>query len=210
MEKYHKIKTVHLRDEKTHKLTNVFRNETVEYLKDNEWVFTEKIDGMNIRVCWNGIDVSFFGRSDNAQIPKQLGIRLKELFLGEENEQMFEQKFGETSVILFGEGFGAKIQSGGAYSPTQEFILFDVKINDTYLDRESVNNIAMYFNVGTVPIIDECNTIESAVAYVKTNPQSYIGKKDMEGVVGVPKLRLIDFKGERVIVKIKYKDYREE
>ena len=27
-----------------------FRNPLVEYLKDNEWVFTEKVDGTNIRV----------------------------------------------------------------------------------------------------------------------------------------------------------------
>ena len=31
-----------------------FRNETVEYLKDNKWVFTHKIDGTNVRVFWDG------------------------------------------------------------------------------------------------------------------------------------------------------------
>ena len=208
MEKYHKIKTVHLRDEVTHKLTDRFRSETVEYLKDNEWVFTEKIDGTNIRIFWNGIDVSFAGRSDNAQIPKPLTKRLNEIFGGNENEQMFEQKFNETNVILFGEGYGAKIQSGGAYSPTQEFILFDVKINGVYLDRKSVDNIATYFGILSVPIIDEIKTIDEAVAYVKTNPQSYLGDKQMEGVVGTPKMRLLDLQGERVIVKIKCKDYK--
>jgi hypothetical protein len=208
MEKYHKIKTVHLRDDKTHKLTDKFRDETVEYLKDNEWVFTEKIDGTNIRVCWNGIDVSLFGRSDNAQIPKPLTAKLNELFMGNENEQMFEQKFNEQSVILFGEGYGDKIQSGRDYSPTQEFILFDVKINNIYLDRDSVDNIANYFGISSVPIIDECKTIEEAINYVKTNPQSYLGTKNMEGVVGTPKMRLLDLKGERVIVKIKNKDYK--
>jgi hypothetical protein len=208
MEKYHKIKTVHLRDNKTHKLTNVFRDDTVEYLKDNEWVFTEKIDGTNIRVYWNGFDVSLFGRSDNAQIPNQLVNRLNKLFIGSENEQMFEQKFNEQSVILFGEGYGAKIQNGEAYSSTQEFILFDVKINDIYLDRDSVNNIANYFNILSVPIIDECKTIDEAVEYVKSNPQSYLGDKQMEGVVGTPKMRLLDFQGERIIVKIKCNDYK--
>jgi len=207
METYHKIKTVHLRDDNTHKLTNIFRDETVEYLKDNEWVFTEKIDGTNIRVCWDGHNVSLFGRSDNAQIPKPLMARLNELFIGNDNEQMFEQKFNEQSVILFGEGYGAKIQSGGEYSQTQEFILFDVKINNVYLDRDSVDNIAQYFNVLSVPIIDECKTIDGAIKYVKSNPQSYLGKKQMEGVVGTPKTRLLNSQGKRVIVKIKCKDY---
>ena len=31
-----------------------FRNECVEYLKDNDWIFTEKIDGTNVRVHWDG------------------------------------------------------------------------------------------------------------------------------------------------------------
>lgn len=207
MEKYHKIKTVHLRDDKTHKLTTNFRDETVEYLKDNEWIFTEKIDGTNIRVWWNGIDVSIFGRSDNAQIPKQLNARLTELFLGNENEQMFEQKFNDMNVVLYGEGYGAKIQNGGDYNPTQEFILFDVKIGNIYLNRESVNNIANYFNIGVVPVIDNLKTIDDAINFVKTKPKSYIANRKMEGVVGTPKLRVLDFKGERVIVKIKYKDY---
>lgn len=211
MEKYHKIKTVHLRDESTHKLTDNFRDETVKYLKDNEWVFTEKIDGTNIRVVWDGHRVSLFGRSDNAQIPKPLTIRLNELFIGEENEQMFEQKFNEMNVILFGEGYGHKIQSGGTYDDLrdkQDFILFDVKINNIYLDRDGVNNIANYFSIKSVPIIDDIKTIGEAIKYIKTNPQSYIGMKDMEGVVGIPLLRLNNFKGERVIVKIKYKDYK--
>ena len=207
-EKYHKIKTVHLRDEQTHKLTNKFRDETVEYLKDNEWVFTEKIDGTNIRIFWDGLRVSFLGRSDNAQIPKELNTRLTDIFMGEENEQMFEQKFNETNVILFGEGYGNKIQSGKAYSDTQEFILFDVKINDVYLDRDSVNNIALYFGIKTVQTIFAIKTIDEAIKYVKTNPQSYLGNKPMEGVVGAPKMRLLNLKGERVIVKIKYKDYK--
>lgn len=208
MLKYHKIKTVHLRDDKTHKLTNKFRDETVEYLKNNEWIFTEKIDGTNIRVCWNGIDVSIFGRSDNAQIPKQLNVRLTELFLGEENEQMFEQKFNDMNVMLFGEGFGAKIQNGGDYSSTQDFILFDVKIGDVFLNRDSVENIAKYFNIKSVPVIDEIENIEDAIKYVKLNPQSYIGNCDMEGVVGTPTMRVLNFKGERVIVKIKCTDYK--
>ena len=44
---YTKIETLFNRDmEGTKKLIEGnFRNETVEYLKDNEWEFTEKIDG---------------------------------------------------------------------------------------------------------------------------------------------------------------------
>ena len=126
---YHKIETLFKRDEITKKLIEGnFRNETIEFLKDNKWQFTEKIDGTNIRIYWDGHRVSFYGRTNKAQIPAELTNRLIELFGGETNEQMFEQKFGEMPVMLVGEGYGEKIQSGGLYRKGQDFILFDVLI----------------------------------------------------------------------------------
>ena len=204
---YHKIKTVHLRDDKTHKLTNEFRDENVKYLKDNEWIFTEKVDGTNIRVYWNGFDIEFGGRTNKAQLPKPLLKRLNEMFINDEMEQLFEQKFGETDVVLYGEGYGAKIQNGGAYSPTQEFILFDVEIGGIYLKKDDVINIAVSLGLDYVPVLIDLKTINDAVEFVKTNPKSLLGDKTMEGVVGVPKQRLLDEQGKRIIVKIKCKDY---
>ncbi len=143
LKEYHKIKTLFERDEKTKKLVEgKYRNEAIKYLKDNQWQFTEKIDGTNIRIYWDGHRVSFYGRTDKAQIPANLMNRLVELFGGETNEQLFEQKFGETEVILYGEGYGEKIQNGGLYRKGQDFILFDVMIADNYQSRESVEDIA--------------------------------------------------------------------
>ena len=43
MKEYEKIETIFVRDEKTKKLNeNIYRNETIEFLKDIEWEFTEK------------------------------------------------------------------------------------------------------------------------------------------------------------------------
>lgn len=45
-------------------------------------------------------------------------------------------------MCLCGEGYGAKIQSGGRYiSNDTNFILFDVKYNDWWLNRESCKDI---------------------------------------------------------------------
>lgn len=42
MKEYHKIETLYERDEKTKKLINgKFRNQTVEFLKDNIWYFSD-------------------------------------------------------------------------------------------------------------------------------------------------------------------------
>ena len=201
LKEYHKIETLFERDEKTKKLVEgKYRNEAIKYLKDNKWQFTEKIDGTNIRIYWDGHKVSFFGRTDKAQIPAELTNRLIELFGGETNEQLFEQKFGETEVILFGEGYGEKIQNGGLYRKGQDFILFDVMIADNYQPRESVEDIAKYFGIDIVPIILE-GTLQEAVNYVKSKPKSSIGIADSEGVVGRPVIELQDRCGKRIIVK---------
>ena len=74
MKEYHKIETLFERDMEGNKrlIEGKFRNPLVEYLKDNRWQFTEKIDGTNIRVHWDGHQVIFGGRTDAASLPSHL------------------------------------------------------------------------------------------------------------------------------------------
>ena len=207
MREYEKIETIFVRDEKTKKLNeNVYRNETVKFLKDIDWEFTEKIDGTNIRIVWDGHKVSYYGRTDKAQIPSQLMNRLIELFGGDVNEEIFEQKFGEKNVMLIGEGYGAKIQNGSSYREDNDFILFDVLINDNYLSRENVKSIANYFNIDVVPTI-MVGKLEDGINWVKTKPKSKIGTANSEGLVARPLVELKDRTGNRIILKIKVRDF---
>lgn len=209
MKEYHKIDGLFKRDETTKKLlAGEFRSETVDMLKNCEWEFTEKIDGTNVRVVWDGHKVSFYGRTDRAELPKRLIKVLEFTFGGEVNEQIFEEHFGNTEVILFGEGYGAKIQKGGDYRSDNGFILFDVQIGDIFLTRENVVDIGRYFGVDVVPIV-LTGTIEDGISFVKARPNSTIGTAKMEGVVGRPKVELRDRRGNRVIVKIKVRDMNE-
>ncbi len=208
MKEYNKIETIFERDTMGSKklIPGKFRNKTVKFLKDNIWVFTEKIDGTNIRVHWDGHKVEFGGRTDRAQIPAPLVNALNTMFGGEENEELFEQKFGANDVILFGEGYGPGIQKGGSYRKDVSFILFDVMVSDVYLERENVENIAKTFNIDVVPIVGE-GTLEDGIAFVQTCPKSTIGSAKMEGVVARPKIEIKDRLGRRVIVKIKVCDH---
>ena len=209
MQTYNKIETVFNRDTEGTKrlILGSYRNETVEYLKDNIWQFTEKIDGTNIRVHWDGHNVEFGGRTDKAQIPNHLLNKLKELFGTLEIEELFEQTFGEKDVILFGEGYGAKIQNGGEYRSDVSFILFDVMINGNYQSPEWVEQTANMSRTAAVPIVLE-GTIQDGIDYVMSHPRSTIGNAMMEGVVGRPKVEMNDRCGNRVIVKIKWEDFR--
>ena len=208
MKEYNKIETVYERDiTGTKKLIEgKFRSETVEFLANNKWAFTEKIDGTNIRVHWDGHRISFGGRTDKANIPAHLVNKLNEIFLNDETEELFEQKFGEREVTLYGEGYGVKIQNGGEYRPDVGFILFDVTICGNYQSRSVVEDIAKCFGLEIVPIV-MYGTIQEGVNFVKTKPNSTIGKAKMEGLVGRPVVEMQDRCGNRIIAKIKVRDF---
>ena len=124
-------------------------------------------------------------------------------------EELFEQVFGEKEVILFGEGYGSKIQGvGGLYRSDVSFILFDVLIGDNYQPRDRVEDVAKMFDLEIVPIV-LTGTLDEAIQFVRENPKSTIGTAMMEGVVGRPLVEMRDRCGNRVIVKIKYKDFKE-
>ena len=209
---YQKIETVFMRDEHGTKklIEGQYRDRIVEYIKDCEWEFTEKIDGTNIGIYWDGHKVHYQGRTEKASIPAFLLDRLMELFGGETNEELFEQLFGDKEVVLFGEGYGKKIQKCGAQYKDDgtDFILFDVYMpkGDLYLERGNVENIAETFKVDVVPIV-LTGTIDDAIRFVKEQPDSTIGTAKMEGLVGRPAVGLKNRKGERVIVKVKVRDF---
>lgn len=211
MTEYTKIPAIFKRDTAGSKklIEGAFCNETTEFLKDNVWVCTEKIDGTNIGIVWDGHKVSYQGRTESAQLPARLMAKLIEMFGGNDAEELFEQKFGDMSVILFGEGYGAKIQSGEKYRDDVSFILFDVYLPDKnlWLKRDSVEDIAKTFGIDVVPIILE-GTLAEAVSFVKTKPKSTIGSADMEGLVCKPKQEILDRQGHRIIVKVKVCDFK--
>ena len=212
MQEYHKIETLYQRDMEGSKklIEGVFRDDAVSYLSLLQWEWTEKVDGTNVRVHWDGHKVEYGGRTDKAQMPVQLMDKLNEYFGGETNAQVFEQMFADKDVILFGEGYGAKIQSGGDYTDGKsvDFILFDVMIDGLYLERKNVESIASAFGINAVPVVF-IGTVRGAVDFVKDHQMSTLGnhKHEMEGVVGRPKVELKDRRGNRLIVKVKYRDF---
>lgn len=210
MKTYHKIQNIFNRETfgNNKLIENDYTNKTVEFLKDIDWVWTEKVDGTNVRVYWDGFKVSLGGRTDKADIPSHLKERLEKLFCTPEKEEIFESLFGEKEVILFGEGYGVKIQKGGNYIDNVDFILFDIQIGNNFLERKDVEDIAKSFNIDVVPIVGH-GTLKEAIDFVKTKPMSTIGKKkaEMEGIVVRPSIELNERNHNRIIVKIKARDF---
>ena len=199
---YIKIQSLYKRDEKGKMLFGQYSLPEFEYLRDNTWVFTEKVDGTNIRVMWNGTNVTFNGKTDNAQIPATLVKKLIETFPTEKFESLDEE------LCLYGEGYGVKIQKGGGnYIPDGvNFVLFDVKVGDWWLKREDIEDIANKFPISVVPIIGE-GTLDKLALMCEEGFNSQWGDFIAEGVVARPKVELRDRAGHRIITKLKHKDF---
>jgi ATP-dependent RNA circularization protein (DNA/RNA ligase family) len=173
------------------------------YLADADWQWTEKIDGTNIRLFWDGQSVTIGGRTDAAQIPAFLLNRLNEI------EPSIRAVFdGVDDVLLFGEGYGAKIQKGGGlYKPDGvDFILFDVWIGGMVLERPNVEDVAAKLGIGSVPLVGQ-GTLHDAVEFVRGGFASRIGTAQAEGIVMRPAVELRTRRGDRVITKLKHKDF---
>ncbi len=210
MKEYHKIQTVFKRDPATNfkTLTDEFACPEFEYLAGCEWVWTEKVDGTNIRVMYSPNatpKVTFGGKTDNAQIPAFLVTRLQELFSAK--LPLWEETF-DCPVCLYGEGYGAKIQKGGGnyISDGVDFVLFDVKISGWWLQRRDVEDIADKLGIPVVPIIGY-GPLRQAVEQAKFGIKSSWGDFIAEGYVMRPATELASRDGKRIIAKIKHKDF---
>lgn len=208
MKEYHKIQTVYKRDPDNKYKTVIEGNFSLpefKFLENNEWIFTEKVDGTNIRVMFNAGSISFGGKTDRAEIPRVLMERLNDKFLPE--TERFNNIFGSDSVCLYGEGYGAKVQKGGGkYRQDQDFVLFDVKVGDWWLQRENVHDIGEKLGIDVVPVVGT-GTLHEMVGMVKEGLNSRWGDFQAEGIVARPATELIARNGSRIIAKIKHKDF---
>ena len=215
MKTYHKIQSIYRRDPSTKYKTfldGAWSVPVFKLLKDIEWTFTEKIDGTNIRIGWDGVDkIELGGRSNNADIPTPLTNYIREHFT---TERMTNGLTGP--VTLIGEGYGGRIQKGSGYQTEQRFILFDVFIEPTednpvgiWLAREVVEHIAGMLEIPVVPII-HTGPLLDGIDIVKAKPVSIMSTDKTlvsEGVVVRPSTELRDRMGRRIITKIKVKDF---
>ena len=257
---YQKINTIFMRDAKNVIMPyEPFTEPEFEYLRSLKWRGEEKIDGTNMRIevkssieykqeYENNIElvdtdepigvhfnVRIAGKTDNAQIPKNLLKHMQEKYpddkvlasLGLKNfipvEEWAEHKWvnangnPDPSIIptmytIYGEGYGEGIQSGGWYiKGGNEFIVFDVKVNNIYLKTDARDEIATKLGAPIVPLWGYF-TIDEAIDFVRKGFRSKIAEnpeaKMAEGLVLRTDLGLCNRMGKRLIVKIKYEDFQ--
>lgn len=183
--------------------TDCYRSEILAYLAESDWVYSRKIDGANLRVQWDGEQVLWNGKTNAFQCGAELTEYMNNTFI----EEIFEEKFGrEKQVLLFGEHMGPKVQGNELGLEKDEFILYDVCINGTWLKGVDVVEVAHYFGVRPIWALMPSGQAPAPLR-VLINRVAHGDFKDWEGIVAHPLTELRDQKGRRVIVKIKNKDY---
>jgi len=208
MTQYPKINTIWKRNPKTHKIIEgEWAMAEFGYLQYNAWELTEKIDGTNIRVMWDGSQISFGGKTDNAEIPTFLDEKLHSIF-SPLNATFHEVFANSNEVCLYGEGYGDRIQKYGHQYIANgvDFILFDVKIGKWWLGRDSIESIADKLGIKCVPLLDVAS-LSYAIALAEKGFQSRIGSREAEGIVAKSLPGLLTRGGERIIAKIKHSDF---
>jgi len=163
------------------KMCNLFNHEgkmshpVAWYLRDCEWLFLEKIDGTNIRVIFdeNGRR-TVKGRTDRAVLlPRLIDVVMeatKEVELH--------------NAIIYGEGFGGKIQAGAArYGADLQFQAFDLLYldNNHWGEWEDLEELPC----PTVPAVWNGLLIDGALGVVK-GWKSIFSDALSEGLVARP------------------------
>lgn len=207
---YHKINTVFKRDEKGIIMPNEFTKPEFGYLRNNNWRWTEKIDGTNIRIFWDGgEDYTVGGRTDRANVPAGVIAAIRAT-LGSDAARLAAilQASPDAPVTLYGEGYGPGIQKGGGnYGDEQKFILFDVRIGTWYLKPEDAAQIAGSLGLDVVPEIGVFSLGQAIDGMQRSEYHSKFPNVIAEGIVGTPDVPLRDRAGNRIIAKLKYRDF---
>ena len=209
MTKYHKIQTLYMREPKGRRkiIVGQYSLPVFKLLHGVRWVMTEKVDGTNIRVILDANGKMFFGGKDmHSAIPTPLVNRLIELF----SVDKLCDKFPSSDVCLYGEGFGAGIQKvGHLYSANQDFVLFDVRVGDYWLDRKDVVDVAQSLGIPVVPVV-ATGTLGLMEQMCREGFNSAWGDFPAEGIVARPEVELVTKSGHRVITKLKLSDFERD
>jgi ATP-dependent RNA circularization protein (DNA/RNA ligase family) len=190
-----------------------------EFASIDRWILTEKVDGTNIRICMDkriGSDlIEFGGRTKDALIPATLMTHLQRTFTFDKMNEVFEDS---NYVVLFGEGYGPKIQSGGYYRKDQGFILFDIFCSGWWLNRSAIEDIATQLGIPCVPLLHDPNhqylwKKEDIVKFVQGKYLSDLALNtsgeihEMEGIVARSEPLMMFRKGGPIMFKLKCRDF---
>lgn len=190
--------------------TSIYSRNWVQTFYENNipMLASEKIDGTSIGIKWDGERISFIGHTEKSQIAPRYLEYLNNRFGTKEFESCVEEIFGDKPVTLYGEGISKDYNVHYGF-PDGEFIFYDVQLaNGKFMNQTSLGDIAE--KLGLKMPYTKCFTIQQAIDFVKQRPMSKLDPSvRMEGLVLRPLIELYMNNDERVICKVKVRDFVE-
>lgn len=188
-------------------IENLYRSKAQEILLFKELYALEKVHGTSANISWKEGKVSYFPGGESLS-------KFKSLF----NEERLVKHFtelGHEEVVVYGEAYGGSCQKMSyMYGPELRFIVFDVLINNIWLDVPTMDEVATRLEQEVVPwrkivcdlaAIDNERDRPSEVAARRGFTEDHI----REGVVLRPLAEMFNRYGERMIVKHKHEKFGE-
>lgn len=189
------------------KIPNLYKN--IEILLFKECYCLEKIHGSSANVKWKieGEKVILF--SGGAKHDNFIKI-----FEEDKLRDKFKELF-DCDVTVFGEAYGGKMMGmSGTYGKELKFIVFDVKVGDSWLSVPDAEEVALKLGLEFVDY-KKVKTTLKALDKERDRPSTQAkrngcGKDKMrEGVVLRPLIELKKNNGSRIIVKHKGENFSE-
>lgn len=187
-------------------IDNLYRAQTILLFK--ECFAMEKVHGTSAHINWKDDQLTFFSGGEKHD-------RFVALFDQEKLRELLAQRFGGFHVVIYGEAYGGKQQGmSNTYGKELRFIVFDIQINEMWLNVPKMDKVATDLGFEVVPwekvdanveILDIIRDRPSEVA-VRRNCGN---DKMREGIVVRPLEEMTTNNGERVMAKHKGEKFTE-
>ena len=188
-------------------IQNLYKN--VEILLFKECYALEKIHGTSANIKWKPEQdkvILFSGGEKYTNFEKLFNIN--------ELNKKFKELF-DCNVTIFGEAYGGKQQGmSETYGKELKFIVFDVKVEDNWLDVPNAEDVAKKLNLEFVAY-DKVKTDLDLLNKQRDKDsvqadRNGCGKDKMrEGIVLRPLIEVTKNNGNRIIVKHKRDEFKE-
>ena len=186
-------------------INNLYKDQRI--LEFKEVYALEKIHGTSAHIRWNNGEINFFSGDENHK-------KFVKLFDQETLKTAF-QIIGHPNVTVYGEAYGGKQQGmRETYGAILHFIVFDIKVEKTWLNVLNAEDVTNKLGLEFVPYekvftdISTLNAERDRFSRVAVR-RGCKGDKLSEGVVLRPLNEYIDSREKRVICKHKREAFNE-
>ncbi|MFH1327437.1 MAG: RNA ligase family protein [Candidatus Bathyarchaeota archaeon] len=186
-------------------IDNLYKNQDILLFK--ECYASEKIHGTSAHISWKDDKLHFFAGGTSHKV-----------FIKLFNHEYLQTKFKELEhpkIVIHGEAYGGKCQGMSyTYGIENKFVVFEVCINNLWLDVPKAESVAKTLGLDFVPYI-KCKTDIKVLDAIRDKPSEQaikcgiIEPRKREGIVLRPLIEVTKNNGARIIAKHKALEFQE-